>query len=184
MAAPRSKTVVIGVTGSIACYKACEVVSALRKLPGAEVRVVMTRDATRFVSPMTFQTLSGHPVYHDLFDAPEEWDLLHTSLAAAAAVVAICPATMNILGKLAHGLCDDLVTGVVFATKAPVLLVPAMHREMYAHPTTRRNLAALKQCGYECVGPVHGALACGVVGMGHMAEPETVVQAIRRTLAR
>lgn len=180
--AARVKTVVIGVTGSIACYKACDVVSALRKLPGVDVRVVMTKDAAQFVTPMTFQTLSGHPVYHDVFEAPEEWDLLHTSLAAAADVVAVCPATMNILGKLAHGLCDDLVSSVVFATKAPVLLVPAMHREMYAHPATQQNLAALKRFGYECVGPVHGTLACGVVGMGHIEEPEAIVQAIRRKL--
>jgi len=176
------KTVVLGITGSIACYKACDVVSALRKLPGTEVRVVMTREAARFVSPLTFQTLSGHPVYHDLFEAPEEWDLLHTSLAMAASVVAVCPATMNVLGKLAHGICDDLVTSVVFATKAPVLLVPAMNREMYDHPATQQNLATLKRFGYESVGPVRGTLACGVVGLGHIAEPEAVVQAIRRTL--
>lgn len=176
------KTVVIGVTGSIACYKACDVVSALRKLPGIDVRVVMTKDAAQFVAPVTFQTLSGHPVYHDLFAAPEEWDLLHTSLAAAADVVAVCPATMNIVGKLAHGLCDDLVTAVVFATKAPVLLAPAMHREMFEHPATQQNLAALKRFGYECIGPVRGALACGVVGMGHLAEPDAIVQAIRRKL--
>lgn len=176
------KTIVLGITGSIACYKACEVVSALRKLPGVQVRVVMTREAAQFVSPLTFQTLSGHPVYHDPFAAPEEWDLLHTSLAMAASVVAVCPATMNVLAKLAHGLCDDLVTGVVFATKAPVLLVPAMNQEMYNHPATRQNLATLKRFGYECVGPVRGTLACGVVGLGHVAEPEAVVQAIRRKL--
>lgn len=178
------KTVVVGVTGSIACYKTCEVVSDLRKLDGVEVRVVMTREATQFVTPLTFQTLSGHPVYHDVFAAPEEWDLLHTSLSMAAALVLVCPATMNILGKLAHGICDDLVTSVVFATKAPVLLVPAMNREMYAHPATQANLAALKRVGYDCVGPVRGELACGVVGVGHLAEPAAIVKAIRRHLTR
>lgn len=178
------QTVVVGVTGSIACYTACEVVSALRKRPGVEVHVVMTREAARFVAPLTFQTLSGRRVYSDPFEAPEEWDLLHTSLAMAASVVLICPATMNVLGKLAHGICDDLVTSVVFATTAPVLIAPAMNRAMYAHPATAANRATLTRWGYEFIGPVRGELACGVVGMGHVAAPEVVVQAVQRRLRR
>lgn len=178
------KTVVVGVAGSIACYKACEVVSDLTKLAGVEVRVVMTPAAAQFVSPLTFQTLSGHKVYRDLFEAPEEWDLLHTSLAMAADLVLLCPATMHLIGKLAHGICDDLVTSVVFATKAPVLLAPAMNREMYAHPATQVNLATLKRFGYDCVGPIRGELACGVTGLGHVAEPADVVKAVRQRLRR
>ena len=176
------KTVVIGVAGSIACYKTCEVVSALRKLEGLKIHVVMTREAAQFVAPLTFQTLSGHPVYHDVFAAPEEWDLLHTSLARAADLVVVCPATMNLLGKLAHGICDDLVTSVVFATKAPVLLAPAMHREMYAHPATQANVATLARFGYTVLGPIRGTLAGGDVGMGHIVEPEAVVKTIRQRL--
>ena len=182
--APSRKTVVLGVTGSIACYKTCEVVSNLRKLDGVDVHVVMTREATQFVSALTFQTLSGHRVYHDVFEASEEWDLLHTSLSMAADLVVVCPATMNILGKLAHGICDDLVTSVVFATKAPVVIAPAMNREMYAHPATQQNLATLTRYGYEFLGPTRGRLACGVVGLGHVAEPEDVVKAIRQRLRR
>ena len=179
-----ARTVIIGVTGSIAGYKACEVVSDLRKLDGVETHVVMTREATHFITPLTFQTLSGHRVYHDVFEAPEEWDLLHTSLSMAADLVVICPATMNILAKVAHGICDDLVTSVVFATKAPILIVPAMNEQMYQHPATQANLATLKRFGYEFLGPTRGRLACGVVGLGHVAEPEDVVKAIRMRLRR
>ena len=175
-------TIVVGVTGSIACYKACEVVSALRQLEGVAVHVVMTPQAAQFVSPLTFQTLSGHPVYREVFQTSEEWDLLHTSLSMAASLVVICPATMNILGKLAHGICDDLVTSVVFATTAPVLIVPAMNRQMYAHPATQANVATLKRFGYEFLGPTEGWLACGVVGLGHIAAPDAVVQAVRQRL--
>ena len=178
------KTVVIGVTGSIACYKTCDVVSDLRKLDGVDIHVVMTREATQFVSPLTFQTLSGHPVYQGLFEVPEAWGLLHTSLAMAADLMLICPATMNILGKLAHGICDDLVTSVVFATQAPVLLVPAMNQAMYDHPACQSNLATLKRFGYQFLGPARGTLACGIVGLGHIAEPAAVVKAIRQRLHR
>jgi len=184
LADKRQKTIVLGVTGSIACYRACEVASLLRHAEGVELHVTMTAEATRFVSPLTFQTLSGQRVFSSVFDAPEEWDLLHTSLAMAADMVVICPATMNVLGKLAHGICDDVVTSIVFATEAPVLLVPAMNDRMYAHPATQANMATLKQMGYAFLGPVRGRLACGVVGLGRMAEPEDVVKAIRLRLTR
>ena len=185
--------VVVGVAGSIACYKACEVVRDLAKLAGVEVHVVMTREATQFVTPLTFQTLSGRKTYADLFEAPEGWDLLHTSLAAAADLVLVYPATMNLLGKLAHGICDDLVTSVVFATKAPVIIAPAMHQAMYAHPATQANLAMLKRYGYSFLGPIRGDLARpvrpsrsngarGAKGMGHVIEPPEAVQAVRQRL--
>ena len=174
--------VVIGVTGSIACYKACDLVSALRKDPDCQVHVVMTKEAARFVTPLTFQTLSGNRVYTDLFEAPEEWELLHTSLAARAALILVAPATLNLIGKLASGICDDLLTGILFASKAPVLLAPAMNTRMFEHPVTRENIAKLKKLGYEFVGPARGELACREVGLGHIAETQEILAAVRRRI--
>jgi len=176
------KQIVIGVTGSIACYKSCDLVSFLRKEQGLSLHLVMTREATRFVSPLTFQTLSGNRVYSDPFELPEEWDLLHTSLSSQADLVLVCPATMNVIGKLAHGICDDLVTSVVFATQAPVVLVPAMNKRMYEQRVTQEHIARLKSLGYEFVGPICGELACRQIGMGHIAEAESIVAAVRRRL--
>ncbi len=176
------KELVIGVTGSIASYKTCDVVSTLRKEAGVNLHVVMTAQATRFVSPLTFQTLSGNRVYSDLFELPEEWDLLHTALSSKADLVLVCPATMNVIGKIAHGICDDLVTSVVFATKAPILLVPAMNKGMYEHAVTQENISRLKKWGYEFVGPIRGELACRQVGMGHIAEVQEIVSAVRKRL--
>lgn len=176
--------VIVGVTGSIACYKACDLVSALRKEDGVAVHVVMTKEAARFVSPLTFQTLSGNRVYSDLFEAPEEWDLLHTSLSAQADLVLVCPATLNLIGKLANGICDDLLTCILFATKAPVVLAPAMNKAMYEHKVTQGNITRLKSLGYEFVGPIRGELACRQVGMGHIAEGQDVLTAARRRLKK
>lgn len=176
------KEIVVGVTGSIACYKTCDVVSTLRKEEGFNLHVVMTSEATRFVSPLTFQTLSGNRVYSDVFELPEEWDLLHTSLSTQADLVLVCPATMNVIGKLAHGICDDLLTGVLFATTAPVILAPAMNKRMYEQKVTQENITRLKQWGYEFVGPIRGELACRQVGMGHIAEVPEIVEAVRRRL--
>lgn len=176
------KELVIGVTGSIASYRTCDLVSTLRKEPGLNVHVVMTQEATRFVSPLTFQTLSGNRVYSDVFEAPEEWDLLHTSLSARADLVLVCPATLNLIGKLASGVCDDLLTCILFATEAPVILVPAMNKGMYQHPAAQENMARLKRWGYEMVGPIRGELACRQVGMGHIAENAQILQAVRRRL--
>ncbi len=176
------KELVVGVTGSIACYKACDLVSALRKDPGVRVHVIMTREAAQFVTPLTFQTLSGNRVYTDVFEAPEEWDLLHTSLSAQADLILICPATLNLIGKLASGICDDLLTCTLFASKAPVILAPAMNTRMYEHPVTRENIARLKNIGYEFVGPARGELACREVGLGHIAETQEILSAVRRRL--
>ena len=173
------KEIIVGVTGSIACYKTCDLVSALRKDPGVRLHVVMTREATKFISPLTFQTLSGNKVYTDVFEAPEEWDLLHTSLSAQADLILVCPATLNLIGKLASGLCDDLLTCILFASKAPVILVPAMNTGMYRHPIAQNNMAKLKQLGYQFVGPVRGELACREVGLGHIAGNEEILAAVR-----
>ena len=177
------KEIVVGVTGSIASYKACDLVSALRKEPGLRLHVVMTREATQFVTPLTFQTLSGNRVYTDVFEAPEEWDLLHTALSAQADLIVVCPATLNLIGKLANGICDDLLTCTLFASKAPTILVPAMNTNMYEHPVSQQNIARLKKLGYEFVGPAKGELACRQVGMGHIAEQATILAAIRRRRA-
>lgn len=179
-----SRHVIVGVTGSIACYKACDLVSLLRKESSLSVQVVMTKEATQFVSPLTLSTLSGNRVYSDLFELPEEWDLLHTALSSQADLVAVYPATMNVIGKLAHGICDDLLTCLVFATKAPVVLAPAMNKAMYEHPVTQQNVASLKRLGYEFVGPIKGELACRQVGMGHVVEVEEFARVLRRRLGR
>ena len=172
--------VVLGVTGSIACYKSCDLVSTLRKDPELQLHVVMTQEATRFVTPLTFQTLSGNPVYSDLFEAPEEWNLLHTSLSAQADLILVCPATLNLIGKLANGICDDLLTGILFASKAPVVMVPAMNTRMYEHPVTQENIARLKKLGVEFVGPARGELACREIGLGHIADQQEILAVVAR----
>ncbi|MCM8794406.1 MAG: hypothetical protein NC819_01185 [Candidatus Omnitrophica bacterium] len=178
------KELIVGITGSIASYKACDVVSALRKDGGLNIHVIMTKEATQFVSPLTFQTLSGNKVYSDVFEMPQEWDLLHTSLSMKADAVLVCPATLNLIGKMANGICDDLLTCILFATRAPVLLAPAMNTAMYEHPVTQENLQRLKRLGVEFVGPVRGELACRQIGMGHIAEPEEIVKAVRKRLSK
>ena len=177
------KEVIVGVTGSIACYKSCDLVSSLRKEPGVNVHVVMTREATRFITPLTFQTLSGNKVYTDLFEAPEEWDLLHTALSARADLVVVCPATLNVIGKMANGLCDDLLSCILFATRAPILLAPAMNKGMYEHRVTQENIRRLKGLGAEFIGPIHGEMACREVGMGHIAEGMDILAAVRKKLS-
>ena len=181
---PSVKELVVGVTGSIACYKACDVVSTLRKTEGLNLHVVMTKEATHFVSPLTFQTLSGNKVYSDVFELPEEWDLLHTSLSSRADLILVCPATQNLIAKFSHGICDDLLMGVLFSSKAPVLLAPAMNKAMYEHPITQENIKRLKRLGTEFIGPIRGELACRQVGMGHIAEVPQIVSAVRRRLGK
>ncbi len=175
---------IVGVTGSIACYKACDVVSTLRKEKGLNLQVVMTKEATHFVTPLTFQTLSGNKVYSDVFELPEEWDLLHTSLSSRADLILVCPATQNLIAKLSHGICDDLLTSVLFSAKAPALLAPAMNKAMYEHKVTQENIRRLKNLGYEFIGPVHGELACRQVGMGHIAEVDQIVGTVLRRLGK
>jgi len=176
------KEVLIGVTGSIASYRTCDLVSALRKEPQMSVHVVMTSEAARFVTPLTFQTLSGNPCYSDLFEAPEEWDLVHTTLSARADLVVVCPATLNLLGKLAHGIADDLLTCILFACRAPILLVPAMNPRMWGHPAAQENVRKLRKRGVEFAGPIRGEMACREVGMGHIADTSEILAAIRRRL--
>ena len=137
------KNVVLGVCGGIACYKVCDIVSGLRKL-GINVDVIMTKNATEFVSPLTFETLSGNPVTKDTFDRERPWEVEHISLAKKADVFVIVPATANVIGKIASGIADDMLTTTVMATKAPVLIAPAMNTNMYENPIVKRNIETLE----------------------------------------
>jgi len=172
--------IVFGVSGGIAAYKAVEVVRRLAER-GFDVRVVMTEHATRLVGPDTFRAVSGNPVSLRLFDAQGK-AMEHISLARAADVVVVAPATANILAKMAHGLADDLLSTTLLATRAPVLVAPAMNREMYRHPATQENLRKLRERGVQVVGPESGPLACGEEGEGRMAEPPAIVEAVLRLL--
>lgn len=177
----KNRRVILGVTGSIAAYKACEITGLLRKA-GLEVQVLLTEEAKEFVTPLTLQTLSGNRVITDMFDSPEEWDPVHTSLADSASIVLIAPATANIIGKLACGICDDILSCVVMATRAPVLIAPAMNDKMYTHGIVQENIAKLKRTGYKFVGPVKGRLACGYEGMGCLADAQAIASEVKRLL--
>jgi len=176
------RTVVVGLTGGIACYKACEVVRLLVSA-GAQVRVVMSRGAREFVTPLTLQTLSGHPVGTDTFSLTEESEIGHIRLADAAEAVVVAPATANALAKMAAGIADDLLSTVLLATRAPVIVAPAMNVHMWEHPTVQENLARLVARGVRVVGPASGYLACGYEGSGRLADPEEIVEEVRRALA-
>ena len=174
MGALEGKTVVLGVTGGIAAYKSCEVVSRLRK-QGAQVFVIMTKNACQFVAPMTFETLSNNPCVNDTFERPERWEVEHVALAKKADLFLIAPATANIMAKMAHGIADDMLSTTVLATKAPVLIAPAMNTGMWTNEATQENLRILKARGVMTIGPEGGLLACGDVGAGRMSEPVDIV---------
>ena len=171
------REVVLGVTGGIAAYKSAEIVSRLRHL-GANVHVIMTKNATEFVAPLTFQTLSANPVVTDTFRTPETWNVEHVALAQLAEVFVIAPATANIMAKMAAGIADDMLSTTVLATKAPVLLAPAMNTGMWTSAATQANLRTLKERGVHFEGPESGILACGDTGAGRMSEPVSIVNAI------
>jgi len=172
----RDKRIILGVTGGIAAYKAVEVLRLLTKA-GAEVHVIMTRAAQEFVAPLTFQTLSANPVHSDLFNLIAEQEIGHISLADRADLFIIAPATANCIGKIANGIADDMLSTTVMATKAPVLIAPAMNVNMYTNPIYRHNEDTLRQHGYLFVPPEKGALACGWDGEGKLAAPETIFEA-------
>ena len=175
------KEIVLGVTGGIAAYKAAEVVSRLRKM-GASVHVIMTENARQFITPLTLETLSANPVVHDTFERPATWEVEHIALAKRAEVFVIAPATANILAKMACGIADDMLSTTVLATKAPVLVAPAMNTGMWTAPATRQNVETLRQRGVRFVGPEAGFLACGDEGSGRMSEPAAIVGAIEAIL--
>ena len=168
-----SKNVLVAVTGGIACYKVCGLVSALKKA-GACVNVVMTAHACEFVAPLTFETLSNNPVACDMFAPKEHWEVEHVSLAKKADIAIIAPATANVIDKLAAGIADDMLTTTLLACKAKKLVCPAMNTAMYDNPAVREAIDTLKKRGYEFLEPDTGLLACGDVGKGRMCEPEEI----------
>jgi phosphopantothenoylcysteine decarboxylase / phosphopantothenate---cysteine ligase len=174
--------IVLGVTGCIGAYKACEVLRELQRR-GVDVQVVMTAHAAEFVTPMTFEALSRHAVFLDQFALGAEGDIRHISLADAAQLLLVAPATANILGKFARGIADDALSTLFLATKAPVVVAPAMNVNMFDHPAVRENLATLRARGVRVVEPGEGYLACGWLGRGRLAEPAEIVAAAMAVLA-
>jgi phosphopantothenoylcysteine decarboxylase/phosphopantothenate--cysteine ligase len=178
----KGKTVLLGVTGGIAAYKAAALASALVKLHAA-VEVVMTVNATKFITPLTFEQLTGRRTMVDTFDRNFSHQVEHISLAQRTDLVIVAPATANVCAKLAHGLADDMLTTTVLACNCPKLIAPAMNTGMYENPVTQDNLATLRHYGWEVIEPASGRLACGAVGKGKMPEPEDLVQHILRQIA-
>lgn len=171
----------LGVSGGIACYKAVELVRLLVQA-GCSVQVIMTRSAMEFVTPLTFQTLSGHPVASETFSLTQESEIGHINLADSADLFVIAPATANIIGKIANGIADDLLTTVLMATQAPVLIAPAMNIHMYENPILQENLRKLRRVGYHLLEPAEGFLACGYEGKGRLPDPEKIVEEVQRLL--
>jgi len=175
--------IVVGITGGIAAYKVPQLVGALDEA-GCDVRVVMTEEARHFVSPLVLEKLSRNPVGRGLFDEVEIWDVEHVALADLADAVVIAPATANIIGKIANGICDDLLTCVVAATAAPVLLAPAMNDAMWANKAVQANVEQLKKWRYQFIGPERGRLACGRRGLGRMTGIDAIAAAALRLARR
>jgi phosphopantothenoylcysteine synthetase/decarboxylase len=176
-----SKNILLGVTGSIAAYKACEIISLLKK-KGHTVKCVMSKDAKWFVTPLSLEVLSGHTVACDMFERPEKRTTEHVSLSDEADVILVAPATADILGKVASGICDDMLTCVICAAEVPVVFAPAMNDKMYKNPIVQDKIAYLKEKGYFFVEPVVGHLACDREGMGHLAPVETIVGEAEKVL--
>ena len=172
-----SKCVVIGVTGGIAVYKALDVISALRK-KDIEVHVIMTESASKFVNPLTFQSISQNMVVTDMFAEPKAWEIQHISLAQKADLMLITPATANVIGKISNGIADDMLSTTVMATKAKVLIAPAMNTNMYQNPIVQNNISKLKDFGYKFIEPASGRLACGDIGIGKLADVNTIVERV------
>lgn len=179
----KGKTVVLGVTGSIAAYKIAYLASALVKLH-ADVNVIMTKNATNFINPITFETLTGNKCLIDTFDRNFQFNVEHVALAKRADIFMVAPASANVIGKIAHGIADDMLTTTIMASKCPKLISPAMNTNMFENPILQDNLKILEKYGYEIINPASGYLACGDTGAGKMPEPETLLKYILRTIAR
>ena len=179
----KGKTVLLGVTGSIAAYKIASLASALKKLH-ADVHVLMTQNATNFINPITFESLTGNKCLVDTFDRNFQFQVEHVSIAKKADVVMIAPASANVIGKLAHGIADDMLTTTVMACKCKKYISPAMNTNMFENPIVQDNLKTLEHYGYEVIQPASGYLACGDTGAGKMPEPETLLAYIEKEIAR
>ena len=177
----KAKNIILGVTASIAIYKACEIARRLIK-DNLCLGVVMTENATRLISPQVFSSLIGGRVYWDEFANSANWEIEHISLAKKADLVLIAPATANIIGKIANGIADDLLTTLIMAVRVPVLIAPAMNEDMHKNKIVQANIQRLKSLGYKFIGPKTGKLACGDVGVGHLAEVEEIVRTVKRSL--
>lgn len=178
----KGKKVVLGVSGGIAAYKACTLVSRLVQME-VEVKVIMTKSAEEFISPLTFQALSRNPVYTDTFDEKDPEKIAHIDVADWADIFLLAPCTANIIGKLANGIADDMLSTTLLATEADVYLAPAMNVHMYAHPAVIENMQKLEKYGYKFIEPGSGYLACGYVGKGRLEDPETIIQVLETTQA-
>ncbi len=176
------KTVLLGVSGSIAAYKAADLTSKLVKA-GHDVFVIMTAHATEFVAPLTFQTLSRNAVTTGIFDEKESWHPGHIALADRADLLLIAPATANVLAKLANGIADDALSSIALASRAPLLIAPAMNGKMWLHPATQQNVATLTARGAEFIGPEEGVLACGYEGIGRLWNIDGIMDAAQRLLS-
>jgi phosphopantothenoylcysteine decarboxylase/phosphopantothenate--cysteine ligase len=178
-----NKHVVLGICGGIAAFKAAHIASLLRQR-GAEVKCIMTEHATKLITPLTMREISGNPVAVSMFDDTPEFNVEHIALARWADIFVIAPATANVIGKVASGIADDMLSTTIMATKAPVLFAPAMNSNMYLNPVVQDNMAKLKRFGYEIMEPASGHLACGIIGIGRLPEPEEIVDRIELTVCR
>ena len=179
----KNKNIVIGICGGIACYKACEVVSKLKHL-GANIFVIMTQNATQFVAPLTFETLSKHKVCVDMFEKKQNIEVEHISLAKLADLFLIVPATANIIGKVANGIADDMLSTTIMATSATVVFAPAMNDNMYTNKIVTQNIQKLKSFGYQFIDAQYGNLACGYKGIGKLQDVDKIVEYVKKTLER
>jgi len=173
----KEKTIILGVTGGISAYKSAELVSRLKDLK-ANIVVIMTKNATEFIAPLTLQTLSQNPVYIEMFKLIEKSEIGHVSLSKKGDILVIAPATANIIGKIASGIADDLLSSTVMVSTCPKLIAPAMHSSMYENPIVRQNIKNLKDLGFEFIGPETGKLASGDIGIGRLAKIEDIVDKI------
>ncbi|MCL0057536.1 bifunctional phosphopantothenoylcysteine decarboxylase/phosphopantothenate--cysteine ligase CoaBC [Dehalococcoidales bacterium] len=178
-----NKTIILGITGSIAAYKAADIASKLTQA-GAKVEVIMTESATKFITPLTLGSITAKPIVTDMFELTTEFSIEHVALAEAADVVVIAPATANTIAKLAAGIADDMLTCAVLATKAPVIVAPAMHTDMFQNPITQDNLNKLKARGFTIVDPEYGRLASGKMGLGRLAEVDKIITTIKQVLGK
>ncbi len=175
----QGKNVVLGVTGGIAAYKACEIISGLKKI-GANIDVIMTRSATEFVTPYTFQSLTGNSVTVNMFETPKYWDMEHISLAQKSDILLVAPATANIMGKVAAGIADDMLSTTIMASDKPVVFAPAMNTKMFENPVVQKNMQTLIKRGYHIIPPKGGILACGDEGQGKLQEVSLILEELQR----
>ncbi len=179
----KNTKIVLGVCGGIAAYKSADLTRRLMEA-GAEVHVVMSRSAREFITPLTLQTLSGHPVHTELFDLTQEQEIGHISLADMADLILIAPATANVIAKAAHGLCDDLLSAILLATRAPIVFAPAMNVHMWENKITQENVTRLQSLGYHFIEPACGTLACGYEGKGRLPDPPVILEKIEKILKK